>query len=215
MSKILNSNFNKDQFFKDAQNLDIDKNDSYLFAYPHFLRFFEHKSDLTEQDIVIGIHFTYGWMPTIFKFGDTEKLSSALEILNRAKAKESLTVDHLQILKTVFKNSLVGTSKLLHFINPDAFAIWDSRVFRYLTHLYPTNEKMGNCAAYLEYLAFCKDLIADQQFSACKQAMEDKVGYTMSSMRIVELVMFIKGAKEKPEKLEHSIDAGVGEKIGF
>ena len=213
MTKNLNIKLEHNQFFKDANNLNMDEGDSYLLAYPHFLTFFEHKPILIEQDIVIGIHFTYGWMPTIFKFGDTGNLASALEILNRAKANEPLTVDDLQTIKILFKNSLVGTSKLLHFINPQAFAIWDSRVFRYLTQQYPSNEKMGNCAAYLEYLAFCKALIADQRFAACKQTMEDGVGYTMSSMRIVELVMFIKGAKEKREKLERSIDAGVGENI--
>lgn len=213
MSKTLNSNFNQDQFFKDAQDLNIDKNDSYLFAYPHFLRFFEDKTTLTEQDLVIGIHFTYGWMPTIFKFGDTEGIPSVLAILNRAKANETLTVDDLQILKTLFKNSLVGTSKLLHFINPHAFAIWDSRVFRYLTQQYPTNEKMGNCEAYLAYLDLCKELIEDSRFGGCKTEVEKQVGYPLFAMRVVELVMFIKGAKEKAEKLEFSIDVGVGEKM--
>lgn len=147
MSKTLNSNFNQDQFFKDAQDLNIDKNDSYLFAYPHFLHFFEDKPTLKEQDLVIGIHFTYGWMPTIFKFGDTKAIPSVLAILNRAKANETLTVDDLQTLKTLFKNSL------------------------------------------------------------------KQVGYPLSAMRVVELVMFIKGAKEKAEKLEFSIDVGAGEKM--
>lgn len=213
MPKISDSNFNKDQFFKDAQDLNIDKNDSYLFAYPHFLRFFEHKPTLTVQDIVIGIHFTYGWMPTIFKFGETERITAALEILNRAKANKPLTIDDLQILKILFKNSMVGTSKLLHFINPEAFAIWDSRVFRYLTQKYPTNEKMGNCEAYLAYLDFCKELIEDSRFGGCMTKVEKQVGYTLSAMRAVELVMFIKGAKEKAEKLEFSIDVRAGEKM--
>lgn len=197
MTKNLNIKLERDQFFKDANDLNMDKGDSYLFAYPHFLHFFEHKPTLTEQDLVIGIHFTYGWMPTIFKFGDTDTISSALEILNRAKANKPITVDDLQILKTLFKNSLVGTSKLLHFINPQAFAIWDSRVFRYLTQQYPTNEKMGNCAAYLEYLDFCKALIADQRFAACRTELEVQIGYAISAMRTVELVMFMKGKNKQ------------------
>lgn len=197
MTKNLNIKLERDQFFKDANDLNMDKGDSYLLAYPYFLAFFEPKTTLTEQDLVIGIHFTYGWMPTIFKFEDTEKIPSALEILNRAKANKSIAVGDLHILKTLFKNSLVGTSKLLHFMNPQAFAIWDSRVFRYLTQQYPTNEKMGNCVAYLEYLAFCKGLIVDSQFAACRLEVEKQVGYSMTEMRIVELVMFIKGAKEK------------------
>jgi hypothetical protein len=213
MTKKLNIKLKRDQFFKDANDLNIDEGDSYLLAYPYFLTFFEHKPTLTEQDLVIGIHFTYGWMPTIFKFGDTERITDALEILNRAKDRKSLTVGDLQTLKILFKNSLVGTSKLLHFINPSAFAIWDSRVFRYLTQKYPTNEKMGNCEAYLAYLDFCKELIEDSRFGGCMTEVEKQVGYPLSAMRVVELVMFIKGAKEKAEKLEFSIDVGAGEKM--
>lgn len=197
MSKILNPKITSDQFFEDARNLNIDKEDSYLFAYPAFLTYFQGETLITEQDLIIGIHFTYGWMPTIFKFGNTDKISSALEILNRAKADELLSTDELQILKSLFKNSLVGTSKLLHFINPNVFTIWDSRVFRYLTQQYPTNEKMGNCAAYLDYLEFCKKLIADPQFVVCKADVEEQVGYTISAMRTVELVMFMRGREKQ------------------
>lgn len=85
MTKNLNIQPNRDHFFADAKNLPIEQGDSYLLAYPHFLTFFEHTPILTEQDLVIGIHFTYGWMPTIFKFRDTRMLPSALEILNPLK----------------------------------------------------------------------------------------------------------------------------------
>ena len=56
MTKKLNIKLKRDQFFKDANDLNIDEGDIYLITYPHFLTFFEHKPILTEQDLVIGIH---------------------------------------------------------------------------------------------------------------------------------------------------------------
>ncbi|SEL70117.1 hypothetical protein SAMN05216500_104243 [Acinetobacter sp. DSM 11652] len=45
------------QFNKDQEN--------YLLAYSYFLNFFKSSETLTLDDIVIGISFTYSWMPTI------------------------------------------------------------------------------------------------------------------------------------------------------
>ncbi|HRL70351.1 MAG TPA: hypothetical protein PLT79_01470, partial [Flavobacterium sp.] len=39
----------------------------------------------------------------------------------------------LEIVKKCINNSLVRISKLLHFINPSIYAIWVSRIFRYIT----------------------------------------------------------------------------------
>jgi len=71
-------------------------------------------------------------MPTSFDFR-SDKFDEALEIINNAKKGIVPSIDQLEILKGLLNNSLVGTSKHLHFINPEIFAIWDSRVYRYLT----------------------------------------------------------------------------------
>ena len=55
-------------------------------------------------------------MPTIFDFR-SEDFDKAVEILNYAKKGVILTVKQLETLKGLFNNSLVGTTKLLHFIN--------------------------------------------------------------------------------------------------
>jgi hypothetical protein len=58
----------------------------------------------------------------------------------------------------VINNSMVGVSKLLHFINPERYAIWDRRVASYPQRTYHWS------GAYLDYLALCHTLVGDARF---------------------------------------------------
>lgn len=183
-----------DKFFNDGFSFEIQRQSDYL-SYPEFLKYFKDLKIITRHNLTIGINFTYGWMPTIFNFR-TDNFDEALEILNKAKTGSKPTLNNLALLKGLLNNSLVGTTKLLHFINPDNFAIWDSRVYRYLTNKEPYNNRIGNCKTYFDYLAFCDYLIKQQEFSSLKKGMEKKVGYSMTAFRVAELVMYSNGAKE-------------------
>lgn len=174
---------------KDAEKLILNSDDSYLRAYPEFIRYFEGIDTINQHHLTIGIHFTYGWMPTIFQF-QSNAFDEAIDILNRAKKGEIPKVDELQTLKGLLNNSMVGTSKLLHFINPNKFAIWDSRVFRYLTGMEPHQNRIGNCKSYLEYLTLCQDLIAQDGFSTLRERMKN---YEITNLRVVEFIMFMNG----------------------
>jgi hypothetical protein len=52
-----------------------------------------------------------------------------------------------QALRTL-NNSVVGTSKLLHFVRPDLFPIWDSRIAKLFGF---RNDRHNTPAAYLGY----------------------------------------------------------------
>ncbi|WP_228289053.1 hypothetical protein [Acinetobacter indicus] len=54
------------QIFEIANQFDKEQ-ENYLIAYSHFLNYFKKTDVLTLDDIVIGISFTYSWMPTILK----------------------------------------------------------------------------------------------------------------------------------------------------
>jgi hypothetical protein len=133
-------------------------------------------------------------MPTIFDYR-SDKFEEAVDILNDAKAGNIPNVDNLILLKELFNNSLVGTTKLLHFINPVKFAIWDSRVYRYLTNKEPYSSRIGNCNVYMDYLVFCNYLTNQKEFSIYHKSIEKKIGYSMTAFRIVELVMYLNGEK--------------------
>ncbi|MFT6841502.1 MAG: hypothetical protein ACJASR_000263 [Psychroserpens sp.] len=197
MIDTFKQNIPLDKFFRDGNNFEIKRQSDYI-SYPEFLKYFNKLKTITRHNLTIGINFTYGWMPTIFDFR-SDNFEEALQILNEAKGGRKLTVDNLVLLKGLLNNSLVGTTKLLHFIDPDNFAIWDSRVYRYLTNQEPYDNRIGNCNTYLEYLAFCDYLIKQKEFDSLKKNIENQVGYSMTAFRVAELVMYSNGNNKTKE----------------
>ena len=181
-----------DDFFRDATLFNPNSN-TYLISYPHFIDYFNKVSTITFHEMTIGINFTYGWMPTIFDYR-SDNYNKAVEILNGVKmgivpSNEDPNNDELIILRNLFNNSIVGASKLMHFINPDIIPICDSRVCEYLTGS-KAYYQIDNIPNFIEYIDFCNTLILDQRFIKTKANIETKVGYTMSNMRIADLVMY-------------------------
>ena len=183
-------NLNLPNLEKDFRSVKIKPNDSYQATYPFFVEHFKGIKLLTEQDVVIGIHLVYGWMPTIFDFRSSE-LQSAVKILNRVKSGESVSVEDLMVLKACFNNSIIGTSKLLHFINPKVYGIWDSKVYRYITKKKPYSAAVNNCQSYFNYNIRCLEITNDVAYLKLHNSVEAKIGYKISKLRSVELIMFL------------------------
>lgn len=177
------------QIFEIANQFDKEQ-ENYLIAYSHFLNYFKRTDVLTLDDIVIGISFTYSWMPTILKKIDLTAADDLIKIFNKAKQGHQLTGPELQTLKNAFNNSLVGVSKLLHFIHPEHYAIWDSRVFRFLSGNEPHNLAFKRPETYLEYLTLLDELKNEVVFESFYRLMQDKVGYQISAYRALELAFF-------------------------
>ena len=73
-------------------------------------------------------------MPTVFSF-KSDKLIKALEILSQVKNQNNthlINHEDLTLITKLFNNSLVGNSKILHFINPINYPIIDSNVLKYI-----------------------------------------------------------------------------------
>jgi hypothetical protein len=181
-----------EKFFRDGKAFRKDTQQTYDISYPEFLQYFETVDTLSKHHLVIGINFTYGWMPTILDFR-SDRFEEAVAILNRAKAGRDPDLHDLALLKQLFNNSLVGTSKLLHFIRPTLFPIWDSRVFRYLTGEEPYAHRIGNVRRYLRYVAFCRRLVELPAFEEVHRHVCTQTGYPLSPLRAAELVMFRNG----------------------
>jgi hypothetical protein len=194
MIDTFKQNITVDKFFRDGNGFEIQRRSDHI-SYPEFLRYFSDLETITQHNLVVGINFTYGWMPTIFDFR-SDRFDEALDILNSAKKGNKPTIDELNLLKGLLNNSLVGTTKLLHFINPDKFAIWDSRVYRYLTGKEPYEKRIGDSEAYLAYLEFCAYLTTQKEFKSMQEIVENQVGYSMTPLRIAELIMYSNGAKK-------------------
>lgn len=163
---------------------------SYDESYIYFLKYFENKHILTEEDLIISANFTYGWMPTILNFKNTN-YTECVDILNKSKQIEILEKKDLEALKSLINNSLVGTSKLLHFINPEKYAIWDSRVCKFLsgtTHKYFI-EKID---VFYNYIDYCKELTSFKDYDEIHNVYLVKSrNLKATKMKSIEQLMFL------------------------
>ncbi len=164
--------------------------ENYLLSYPYFLNYFQNLESINLENLVIGISFTYSWMPTILKALNLKNTEEVLFILNEVKKGKLIDEQQLTTLKTTFNNSLVGTSKLLHFINPKQYAIWDSRVFRFLNNVEPHKYRLEKPRAYIEYLKLIEELKNEKAFTAFFDLIKQKVGYDITEYRALELAFF-------------------------
>lgn len=191
--------FEFEKFWQDAKCTDIIE-DSYQVSYFEFVSYFEKNNSINKHNLIIGINFTYGWMPTIFHF-KSNNLNEVLVLLNRVKSESKLNEDELSILIKLFNNSLVGTSKILHFINPNLYPILDSRVYNYLFGKNPHYKQLNNIKIYFNYINLVDEIINHQEFEEVNQIISGKVGYQISKIRVIDIIMYT-NAKNKlvPEK---------------
>ena len=144
-------------------------------------------------------------MPTIPKLKrimswDDEKKTHFLKTLSNVLNSKDSTEQEWKILVEFTNNSAVGASKLLHFLSPEDFPIWDSRTARAffnkskISHYQINNTK--NLKSYSIKLREWKNspLVTIRCSEIRNQAyFLSKV----SSLRIVELVLFHKTKSRK------------------
>ncbi|MFH1493501.1 MAG: DUF6308 family protein [Pseudomonadota bacterium] len=168
-------------------------NYSYVISYPYMLEYFALKSSLDAGDVVRGAHMAYGWMPTILElYPEPGKcdLGMAAQTLNEAKAGKDLTAEKIEAMAALVNNSLVGASKLLHFVAPQHFPIWDSKVYSYVHEQRPHHYRVNSVATYLDYVKLLKELANKPEFANFHSSVQRKLGYNVSPLRALELVMF-------------------------
>ncbi|PIP73130.1 MAG: hypothetical protein COW88_02880 [Candidatus Lloydbacteria bacterium CG22_combo_CG10-13_8_21_14_all_47_15] len=174
---------------KDAQFLNIDKDASYIQAYREFLQYFKKLDVIEKHQFFIGAHFVYGWMPRMLNL-NIQELEEVLMLLNKAKESETLlSGQELEVLKNCINHSMVGTSKLLHFINPKKYAIWDSRVLNYLNRL-GYGWSIGNTENYLSYLDIVRDIVNNAGYEELHTLVENMCGYKIEPTRVIEMIMY-------------------------
>lgn len=160
--------------------------------YDYYINFFKEKEVLTKNDVVIGIGFTYSWMPTILKNLNLSKLDNVTNILNKVKHGVDISDDDFLLLKEFSNNSLVGASKLLHFINPEDYAIWDSRVFKFLNNNEAAHKyKLEKVHVYRQYLSYLSNLKTSGTLDNIVATLKAKIGYPISDYRALELLFFL------------------------
>ena len=141
--------------FDIEETTNIPRDVSYVISYQSLIKFFENKkSPLSACDLVCGAHMVYGWMPTILELNPTDDfdLQNAANLVNSAKISSSLKAQELESLARLINNSVVGASKLLHFVSPEKFAIWDSKIYSFIYEERPHNYRVNNPQKYFDYI---------------------------------------------------------------
>lgn len=170
------------------------QDDSYILSYPHLLSYFAVKPSFGPEDLVRGAHMAYGWMPTVLELypkAPNNDLASGAQLLTKAKATGTLTDGEIQDLASLLNNSLVGASKLLHFVAPGKFAIWDSKTYAFVFNERPHNYRVCQVSKYRHYLGLLGQYQQDSRFIGFHTSVNGKVGYGVSPLRALELIMFL------------------------
>jgi hypothetical protein len=192
-------NLTFENLMSDAENFSVSVTDSYIEVYPEFLEYFKSINLIEKQHLIISSHFVYGWMPTIIHLKtDPSLISQVLFFLNAAKFGQILKIEELEIIKPCINNSMVGLSKLLHFINPRDYAIWDSWIFKYLTG-YNSQFELGKAENYHSYLQKLTEITQHKDYADLHCMIEGQLKYQITPMRAIELLMF--ETERKREKL--------------
>jgi hypothetical protein len=173
---------------RDAEGFSIIANDSYLESYPEFIAYFRNIKIIEKHHLIISSHFVYGWMPTILTLETTE-LDKILMLLNSVKKGHHLGIEEIKVLKHCVNNSMVGLSKLLHFINPMDYAIWDSRIYRYITGA-KSQHSIAKPENYLAYLDQLREIEKHEDYNSLQERIQTHIDYAIIPMRAMELLMF-------------------------
>jgi hypothetical protein len=118
---------------------------AYRYTYDRYVQSFRERRDkeLAEPDLYVGSAFVYSWMSTI-KQPDSSlaTVNAAVTVLNNAHTlqptdlgvtgNDPATIDADSVSQLViliepvrhFLGSVIGTSKMLHFVNPEVFPTW-------------------------------------------------------------------------------------------
>jgi hypothetical protein len=143
----------------------------------------------------------YGWLPTILELHPESPnigLAGVARLLARAKRDGVLTNDEIDSLASVVNNSLVGASKLLHFVAPEHFAIRDSRIYAFVFERKPSHHSIRQVERYRDYLDILTEIRGDPRFPEFHRSVDDKVGYRVSALRGVAAPPTRRAGKGRP-----------------
>jgi len=197
-SAVMNISFEdvEKQFREGGGYDELNSEHNYHKSYRCFVEYFKDLDTITEDNFIIAANFTYGWMPTILNFKPDSvskvEFGNVLALLNKAKGSTRLSEGDILKVKALVNNSIVGTSKLLHFINPEVYAIWDSHVCRFWTGE-SSSYQVGTVKLFEKYLDGLSKVPKSSALKKAQERFKDKLGYEVSHLRVIETMMFTLG----------------------
>ena len=176
---------------------------SYWFSYPVIVNYFRKIHEMNEFELVAGLFMVYGWMPTEARYTlgvvkGNEELRRVLTVLRKLANPDKKMVlagldrEDLKIVRKFSNESLVGMSKILHFVNPWVFPIYDSN----LSKIFGFVSETSYIAYVRGFSEFCDDLEAQCKDFKGKESSEKTVKDEMD-----ELLRKLEESFGYPEKI--------------
>ena len=202
--------------FLNQERLVSSRNKSYLYSYDGIVEYFRSET-LTSKTSIAGLYMVYGWMqkiPDFFKNCDSTdtsfKISDLPKVIQQIKQIDDLTSK--EIISNLVKNlvplvngSHVGTSKFLHFVTPEIFPIWDSKV-ALAVYGFKNNFQVEKLENYLRYfndvqeLRLTIDSVSQMKIcSKATQAIKKELNIEtklLTFTRVIELLCFYSSVNE-------------------
>lgn len=198
------------QIIEDARHVKLDPEDGYHAAYPYLVSHLASLKEFGAREFVVTAHMAFGWIGSeCLLYGGADGLQKAGEALNRAAHGQPLSDGELTHMKNTVctaaalkkpwyegkGGSWVAVSKMLHFLRPDLYVIWDSRVGKYLTSRKWGGQRVCDAPTFRAYTEMCRQLACEPAFGTVHEDLNRRLGYEsmgfrMSALRALELVMF-------------------------
>lgn len=163
-------------------------------TYFHYVDYFKTTASIDEHQFYIATGFVYGWMPTMLKKINYNQ--DVEDILNKVLQRDKLDESNLVTLTKAVNNSLVGVSKLLHFIAPEKYPIWDSRVYFSLFRKQYYSKGNTN-RLYLRYTQNCREIAEDPKYDNLHQKIMAYINSPhkekITKIRTIELLLYLHG----------------------
>ncbi len=163
----------------------IHKSKEYLRQYPALIELGKRTDSLSSVALALAV---YGWMPRILR---SDNLSEAdIPAIRNAEALNSEIVINSMPTRGLINNSWVGTSKFLHFVNPNVFPIWDSHIARAFGLV--KRAEFEKKSAYVEYTHNMHATVSihTSVISLVKSRIFTQFGYEPSDLRCLEFLIF-------------------------
>jgi hypothetical protein len=129
----------------------------YLDGYPALISLFSTLDFSKLQHVQAGAYAAYGWMPRVLNYKACEAARyqrlGRFVVTLRGMGIENALDEFRNINDFPINNSVVGTSKFLHFAAPSIFPIWDSKIASYFKcKSTERNDYYAYCEALHRYL---------------------------------------------------------------
>ena len=174
---------------------------TYLRTYPALLKMWPRTVEDPLTKFLQLSTAAYGWMPRVIRM-EASQIDPALESLIVA-ARATDFASGVCVIEPVAAclYSVVGASKVLHFVNPDVYPIWDAKVQRVWGRTDPSQRYMSQPRNYIDYAEAVHRLCAigksyDEFSSAFRSAHRERLTrlriqqYDIGDIRVVESAAF-------------------------